>query len=198
MAGLLIARHAATRERLGTVLQSLPGVPTAYAALVVLLGPASAAMHATQSSLGGHLDLLSMYLVASFVASYALTRWWRRGPGFLGAAFALGVAGCEAVALVWRGEVPVVTWSGNVAFAALLLLGLVVEVRLRRKGRTTVDVRWGVAALASMLVGFGIWNASKTLWCDPGSLLQGHAAWHVLCALAAYCLFRYYATETER
>ena len=48
VAGLAIARDA----------WRLPVVGTAYACLVVLLGPASMAMHATESSLGGHLDML--------------------------------------------------------------------------------------------------------------------------------------------
>src|SRR6478735_9676220 len=61
VAGLAVAWHAG-RTTLG-------GLATPYACLVVFLGPASAAMHATQSSLGGRFDLLSMYLVASFAAA---------------------------------------------------------------------------------------------------------------------------------
>ena len=46
-----------------------------------------------------------------------------------------------------------------------------------------------------MLVAFAIWNLSQHGWCDPHSLVQGHAAWHLLDALAAYLLFRLYASE---
>ena len=67
------------------------------ACLVVLLGPGSAAMHATQSALGGHLDMLSMYLVAAFAAAYATMRWLRGGTGLLAATFVGGVAFCELV-----------------------------------------------------------------------------------------------------
>ena len=35
----------------------------------------------------------------------------------------------------------------------------------------------------------------KSLWCDPHSLLQGHAVWHLLDALSAYLLFRLWASE---
>src|SRR6478735_97334 len=86
VAGLVIAWHAG-RARLN-------GLATAYACMVVFLGPASAAMHATQSELGGHLDLLSMYLVASFAAAYALMRWWGRDRVFFWQVFCLMVAGC--------------------------------------------------------------------------------------------------------
>lgn len=187
LAGLVIAWHART-VRLG-------GLATAYACLVVLLGPASAAMHATQSALGGHLDLLSMYLVASFAAAYASMRWWRRDRLFFWQLFSLMVAGCELVGLL-GDDVPVVQQSGNLAFAALLLVAVVVEVRIwRRSTGPRADLRWGAAALAAILLAFAIWNATRTRWCDPDSLLQGHAVWHLLGAAAAYLLFRFWASE---
>lgn len=189
VAGLVIAWHA---RRI-----TLAGLATSYACLVVLLGPASAAMHATQSALGGHLDLLSMYLVASFAAAYALLRWFRRDRLFFWQVFSLMVAGCELVGLL-GDDVPVVHQSGNAAFAALLLLAVVVELRLWRRADPTTprtDLRWGGAALATILLAFAIWTATKSAWCDPHSTLQGHAAWHLLGAVAAYLLFRFWASE---
>ncbi|GAB3196253.1 hypothetical protein GCM10027062_05080 [Nocardioides hungaricus] len=189
VAGLVVAWHAG-RTTLG-------GLATPYACLVVLLGPASAAMHATQSELGGHLDLLSMYLVASFAAAYAAMRWLRRDRLFFWQLFSLMVAACQLVGLL-GDDVPVVQQAGNVAFAALLLAAVVVEVRLWRRGDPTrTDLRWGAGALGTILVAFVIWNATRTLWCDPRSLLQGHAAWHLLDAVAAYLLFRLWASESQ-
>ena len=83
-AGLLIAWHAGVRANVGASLSTYRYLATAIACLVVLLGPGSAAMHATQSALGGHLDMLSMYLVASFAAAYAVMRWLRGGSAAAG------------------------------------------------------------------------------------------------------------------
>ena len=33
--------------------------------------------------------------------------------------------------------------------------------------------------------------------CWPSSVYQGHGVWHLLCAVAAYCLFRFWASETR-
>lgn len=156
------------------------------------------AMHATQSSLGGHLDMASMYLVASFIAGYALMRLTGRGPGFLAVAFVVFVSACELAGL-WTHQVPVVMYAGNLAFGALLIAGLSMEVVLVRRGLVT-EPRWAVAAVACMVVAFTIWNltASGTGLCQPDSLLQGHAAWHLLCAASTYCLYRYYASEQDR
>jgi hypothetical protein len=151
-------------------------------------------MHATQTSFGGLLDVTSMYLVASFAAAYAVTRWRRRDSVFFWQLFFLLLAACELIGL-WDWEVPVVHRAGNAAFALLLVVAVVVETMLRRTGRTRADLRYGAAALMSMLVAFTIWNLSQHGWCDPDSLVQGHAAWHLLGAVAAYLLFRLSASE---
>jgi hypothetical protein len=192
--GLVIAWHAGRPERLGDVLPRHGGLATAYACVVVLLGPASAAMHATQSAAGGHLDVLSMYVLASYTAAYALMRWFRRDRLFLAQVFSLGVAGCELVGTYSRA-IPVVMFAGNVAFGVLLLTAMLLEVALWRRGGTRTDPRWAIAAVGTLLVAFAIWVTTQHTWCDPHSLLQGHAAWHLLGAASAYLLFRMWASE---
>jgi hypothetical protein len=157
------------------------------------------AMHATESSLGGHLDLLSMYLVASFATAYAAMRLGRRGPGFMALVFGACLVGCEVVETV-GGEVPVVMQAGNLAFGALLLTTLVLERRLARRGETTLDGRWILAAVGALAVAFAVWNTAKngSPLCWPGSVYQGHGVWHLLCAVSAYCLFRFYGSERTR
>ena len=185
VAGLMIAWHARRTSALSTQMS------TAIACLVVLLGPGSAAMHATQSELGGHLDMTSMYLVSAFALAYALQRW--RGTPFL-AVFIAGVAFGELAGL-WHAEIPVVTYAGNVAFGLMLIAAIVIEVLIRRRGRIRANPAYAITALCSMITAFVIWNVSKTWLCDPDSLIQGHAIWHVLGAVSAYFLYRYYASE---
>lgn len=193
-AGLLIAWHARGRADAGTSVILGRRLATAMACVVVLLGPGSAAMHATQSAAGGHLDMLSMYLIASFAAAYAVMRWRHGGPWLFAVAFAAGVAVCELVG-AWGGDVPVVMTSGNAVFALLLVVATVLEVAIMRRGETRVRRGYAYGSLASILVAFAIWNVTKVRLCDPDSLVQGHAIWHILCAVAAYFLYRYYASE---
>jgi hypothetical protein len=196
VAGLLIAWQARQPDRLGFTLKRVPVLATAYAAMVVLLGPGSAAMHATQSAAGGRLDMASMYLVAAFAASYAAMRWCQRDVVFMVGALLWIVACCEIVGL-YEGPIPVFLYSGNAAFGAFLALAVALELLIRRRGRSRTDLRQGAVALGAILVAFAIWNASQHGLCDPHSWLQGHAAWHLLCAVSAYFLFRFYASERE-
>ena len=169
VAGLAVAWRAGRPELLGDVLPRLRGLPTAYAVVTVLLGPASAAMHATGSVLGGHLDLLSMYLIASFAAAYALMRLVRQGAVFFFQVNLLMVAACELVGTI-DAEVPVVHIAGNLAFGTLLVTAIVVEVLLwRRADGSRTDLRWGAGAVGSMALAFTIWNLAQGPWCDPTS-----------------------------
>ncbi|MEV0127874.1 ceramidase domain-containing protein [Dactylosporangium sp. NPDC050688] len=199
-AGLLIAWHAGARRDLGAAPAGAAAGPrwraAAFACLVVLLGPGSAAMHATQSVLGGHLDLLSMYLVAAFAAASATMRWLRAGTAVLAGVFAGAVAACEAAG-AWDVRVPVVLHPGNAAFGLLLLTAVALEVAVIRRDRISAGSGFVYAAVAVLLVAFAVWNAGQAWLCDPRSLLQGHAVWHLLCAVSAYLLYRYYASEHD-
>lgn len=193
LAGLAVGWHAGLpRGRLAR-----RGLATTYAVLVVLLGPGSMAMHATLSQRGGSLDQLSMYLLAGFAAAYAGIRVTGRGVGTFAVALTVLVTLCVVVGNA--GALPVVNNAGNAAFALLLAVALALEVRARRRARRPGNLAWVGAALAAIAVAFAIWTLSGTgaALCDPRSWLQGHAAWHLLGALAAYCLYRYWASADE-
>lgn len=194
VAGLLIGWHARTT---GGQL-AMPGLAASYAVVVVLLGPGSMAMHATQTAAGGHLDMTSMFLVAAFAAAYSLARMGKHDTRWFAAVFLGLVLVCEAVDQV-PGSLPVLMHWGNVAFGALLLVALGVEWRLRRTTTADGDLRWIAGSVGALLLGFAIWNLAKDggPWCRPHSLLQGHAAWHLLCALAAYLLYRYWQSDAQ-
>ncbi|MET7419424.1 hypothetical protein [Dactylosporangium sp. NPDC005555] len=117
----------------------------------------------------------------------------RGGTPTLAAVFLGGVACCEAAG-AWDVRLPVVMHPGNAAFGLLLVAAVAVEVSLMRRGG---DGRraYVYGAIASILAAFAIWNAAKAWLCDPDSLIQGHAAWHLLCAVSVYLLYRYYASE---
>ena len=194
----MVAWYAGDRLRLGLTLGAHPGLATAYAVLVVLLGPGSMAMHATQSALGGDLDLLSMFLVSGFALAYALMRFLRRGPAVLAGAFVLAV-GVGMVLYLQGGSLPLIGHVGNAVFGAELIIAIGLEVALFRRRAPRQDVAFGVASVLVLVTAFAIWTTGKNghPWCDPTSLLQAHGIWHVLCAVSAYLLFRHYASERK-
>lgn len=192
LAGLAIAWRSRVLTRRGSGPLRSVTVVTALACVVVLMGPASAAMHATGTELGGSLDLLSMHLIAGFALAYALSRvdsgsFW---PLLVGL-----VVGAQVLSAV-PGDVPVLRHPANVVFAAMLIAALVVEVKAWRRSPGQLDARWGCGGVGVLVVAFVIWNLAQGPWCDPHSWLQGHGVWHLLCAVSCWMLHRYYASDT--
>jgi hypothetical protein len=167
-----------------------------YASLVVLLGPGSMCMHATTSSMGGFFDMLSMYLVASFTLAYALQRFFRLSPLYFVIKFIALLAFC-----IWADgaeNIHIIFWFfGDTVFAAYIGCTVIIEIGNRYIRHMHHQIGWALASFGLLMFAFLIWNLTRTGTspCQPDSLIQGHAAWHILCAGSTSCLYRYYGTE---
>jgi hypothetical protein len=167
-----------------------------FSSLAVFLGPASMAMHATETEIGGNLDMLSMYLVASFASTYALQRFFRLNSVHFTIIFVAVVVLCVCVQdLPYR--MPVVGYFGNFIFGFFITVTVLFEALNSFVRKMNHQIKWGILSLGSLLLAFGIWNMwlNDGPFCDPYSLIQGHAIWHLLDALAVYFLFRFYVSE---
>lgn len=169
---------------------------TFLACIVVFLGPGSMAMHATEASIGGWFDMLSMYLICSFSFAYALERYYSLSALSFFFIFIVALGSCLVIQeLPFR--VPIVGFAGNFIFAVYISLTIIFEILNTFVRKLTHRKLYGLLSLGSLLLAFIIWNMWKndSPLCDPQSLLQGHAIWHILDAVAAYFLFRFYASE---
>ena len=60
--------------------------------------------------------------------------------------------------------------------------------------RTPSPYLW--AGLSTYILGNIVWRIDKTVeYCNPGSLLQYHALWHILTAGSVYYFYKYFTTE---
>lgn len=157
-----------------------------FLASLALVGLGSAVYHASLTFAGQVLDVSGMYFIATFMLIHRLGPSWKLPPvwsivGFVALNGALMVAQVTTPSL------------RRVAFGVLLIAAVVVEWRSSRLRR------WiGLGALL-MAIAFAIWGLDRLrLICAPTSLLQGHALWHLLGAIAAACLFRSYESDAAR
>jgi hypothetical protein len=198
-AGLAVLAHL--QRRGPSLMASDAFYPRLYGALGVFLGVASFAFHGTLRAWGGAADLISMYAYAAFIVAYDLARigrWTRRG--FL--AWFVPVAAVPSAALAF-----VPPQHGKWVFAGLVALALAVELAvsfpaLRPWAPRPIDPArrpWFWTGLGSFVVANIVWNLSRTEgpWCEPHSLLQGHALWHLLSAFAVWCFYLYFLAERE-
>jgi hypothetical protein len=170
-----------------------------YGAVAIFLGLGSFAFHGSLKAWGGYVDVQSMHAFVAFVIAYDLARihdWrWRR--------FLAAFTGLLALFSVLIGLIP--PEHGKTMFAVVVGLTLVVETAVSYPGmrpwapRPIVPRRmpWFWAGLGTFAVAFAVWNVSRSAgpWCDPDSLLQGHALWHLLTAASVACFYLYFRAE---
>jgi ceramidase len=176
-----------------------PSFAILFSSLPILLGFGSMAMHASETEIGGQLDLLSMYFVGGFVLAYTMRTyfdwsWWRFAAIFLAA-----VLFCEAVGL-YRQTLPIIDYAGDAAFGGLIALSVFFETCNGVMRVTRRENKWAIYALGSFLAAFAVWNFGKNdcPFCRPDSWLQAHALWHLLFALSLFFIFRLYVSENPR
>lgn len=193
---------AIIRRGMGDARRALPGREPApnplmahsayswvFGVAVIFVGLFSGFFHASLSFIGQWTDVMSMYLVATFIVIYGLSRFYpvlqeRFALAYLGVNLPLGAM--LAVAPELRRYV----------FALLIAAGLGLELlAVRRLGLRRRNGYLG-ATVASFLAGVGIWtlDITKTV-CAPESWLQGHAVWHGFSAAACAFLYAYYRSE---
>lgn len=163
-----------------------------FAVLISLLGPGSMALHASMTHWGGVADVCSMFLFIAFPLVHNATRLAPGGRLGFGALYSFLGAGLVALEFIQYR-------NANLGFGLLLGAFLSSEAAVKAAGRSAErDPRWLAAAAACFFLGLALWIPSRRpdgALCAPGSWLQGHAAWHLLCALAAVALYRYLEPE---
>ena len=92
------------------------------------------------------------------------------------------------------------TWIRSIIFALLLAVaaasGWYLHTSVTPSQGRTMTARSAFTACALLGVAFLVWNLDKHgVFCDMHSLYQGHAAWHVLAAIAAGYVFIYLRSE---
>jgi hypothetical protein len=155
----------------------LSAFDAAYAASLYVIGIASGYYHALLTFNGQVADVLGMYLLVTLVLCFRLlgkrpARYW------IMAWLGLNLPGL-AIQIIFPA-------TRRYLFAALILTVLITEVRVKRSHKYL----W--VSLGLLGAGFSFWVLDITrLLCQPTSLIQGHALWHVLGAASAFFLYRH-------
>ena len=167
---------------------SQPAYPILLALTLLVVGLGSAFFHATLSFRGQFIDVLGMYLIATFALLYGIDRLAGLGNTRLIGAY-LATNTILAAILYW---VPLLR---RVIFGILIVAVISVEAALARRGQLQSVTKLKIA-IVLLGIGFAVWVFDYTrILCRPESWIQGHALWHVLGALAAWYLYLYYRDQ---
>ncbi len=166
--------------------------PRWFGATAIVIGVGSFLLHATLTLWGQFWDVVGMYLFSAFTLTYAFRRWRNLSDV---TAVLMYVALCS----VLIGLLVVVPETRRWLFAVVLVADIAIEMTFARPCRPRVEVRWYLYGIGLQFAAFAIWVADlKGTVCNADSVLQGHAAWHLLNAVAVWCAYRYYRSEIRK
>jgi hypothetical protein len=189
LVGLLILASTRSDPARANLLSSHRAYPLVFGGATMAIGVGSFFYHASLTFVGQWFDLMGMYLFANFALMYTLARL----RPMRGATFALGYIVMNAILgylLIVNPEVR------RQVFAAMIYGVIALEALVLLAERPRIKTRYFVGALVSLVVAYGIWLLDESrVWCDPTSVLQGHALWHFLTAAAVGLLYLYYWSE---
>lgn len=199
-----------THLRVGAWLDNVSMV--AYALVPWLVNVGLLARWRTRTTLSTHATLLALYAtgywfvgpdlgigldlfgasVGVWVVSEVLYRWWspaaRAWSGLVGFAVGAAFGVTPAVVLAAPGE----HWW----VVLFWLPGLLADSPPPGRRRF---VPWFWLGAAAFVVAYAIWRTGTAddPRCEPDSLVQAHAIWHLLCALATWAFFLHFRTEVR-
>ena len=193
LAGLWIAHASPESSEKTKVLNRMVSEPAyrrLYGYALVAVGLGSYFYHASLSFAGQVCDMSGMYLLITFALLYGVAKVNRIRTGVAMTAY----AGGNAALLSFQMAFPDLR---RYVFGLLVLGVLGFEAKYRRESGATAGSHWLSRGAGLLGVAFLIWVLDITkVVCSPESVMQGHALWHVLGALAGWCLYRYYESET--
>ncbi|MPZ26306.1 MAG: hypothetical protein GEV12_07580 [Micromonosporaceae bacterium] len=149
-----------------------------YGLLVVAVGVGSVVQHGPHPPWQAYAHDLPLAAVLGFVAADAAADLTgRRAP-----VWCWLVPTAALAPVIMAG--PLASTLAQAALAAVAIgLGLL-RARARPRLRPTLLVALAVLAAGALIGTLG----ERTGWCQPDSLLQGHAVWHLLAAVALWRL----------
>lgn len=169
---------------------------------LILTGAGSFAYHGNYAFWGSFFDLFGMFFLASFVLTYALMRFFNFKKLHFLMIFLVSLSVSSLVKIFIDKNVPVLgpLKISEIIFGLYLTIGIGIELYFSYFKKIGINRVFFALALVIATFSFIIWNLSYgpgSVLCNPNSLLQGHALWHILDATAGFIIFQYYVSEKK-
>lgn len=163
-------------------------------ASMVYLFFGSGFFHASMTRMGQWADMSATYSCMCAVTGIALYKLFQRmiGGKNLAPVFIGLILLADILMTVFKWHI-----SANPAMAGFIIVITTSVIAFTVAYRPKQNLLLGVGSMLCIVlaVTLRILDVQK-IWCYPDSLIwQGHAAWHVLCALSLFLLYIYFRSE---
>ncbi|MCO4792413.1 MAG: ceramidase domain-containing protein [Bacteriovoracaceae bacterium] len=158
----------------------------------ILVGIGSFIFHATATRWGQVLDVSAMMWLLSLPLVLNGARLKVLKDSQVKMAYAL-------FSLLSTVFITFFTKWGIAYFGVFVAVGVFSELKLFLNKANKVNYKPYIKLLVTFFVALGIWITDTfKIICDPNNhIFNGHAAWHLLCALAVYYIYEFYSQFPE-
>lgn len=167
-----------------------------YGTSVMVMGLGSLFYHGSLTAMGKFTDWFGMFLFASYLVVYNWSRFTENGSV---AFFAFRY--CFLNLILLGVILTIEAYIRSYIFFALLMIGAFSSWYLStsQAKKITVQTRYAIYSVLLLGLAFFFWCLDKfQIVCNPQSLIQGHAAWHSLTALATAFVYFYFLSESKK
>ncbi|MBY0518210.1 MAG: ceramidase [Bacteriovoracaceae bacterium] len=153
----------------------------------ICIGITSGVYHASMTFFWQFFDVSSMFMLILLALTFNLIRIGWVKEKFYTLTYVAMLLTSMGLMLLIQGK------SGEWIFAVEVAIVTVTEFLIAKKGSKPNYTPF-IKALGVFLLAFLIWTGDiRGWWCDPRNhILQGHAAWHLLNAVSAWYLYKFY------
>ncbi len=169
-----------------------PNYSRLYALGLTLTGLGSMFFHASLTHIGQWVDLIGMYFLATVLYLYNYSRLRPLATRTLILLY-FSFVGFFSALMYFLPQV------NDILFGVLILAFVVFVIFVQLRLKTKVKHLYIILGFIAYYGGSTFWILDKELkLCMPQSLLQGHAAWHLLSATATLFVYLFFRSEKVR
>jgi hypothetical protein len=179
----------------GSLMQQMWVYPVVYGIATILIGIGSMLYHSSLAFVWQTVDVTSIYLLASFMLLYNVSRLRQLKGGLFATSYVLINVALGYLAIRWPH-------TRRYIFLALVCAVLVSEWLVHRRRRPKMKMVYLGAAIGSLVAACLAWLIDLVAVanlggasCATGGWLQGHALWHILMAVLIGFVYVYFRSE---
>lgn len=164
---------------------------------MIFLGLSSFLFHASLIQFASRLDITGVVVSCIIIFSYSILRFaslenFRKTKIF----FIKTYRSYIFLIFIFSIMYFIFNFRGREVSLILIIGTVVLNIIIQIKYLPNINFKYFIAAMITIIISIILWLLDKFLICVPESILQLHAAWHILTSLTVYLMYIFFRSET--
>lgn len=163
---------------------------------MIFLGLSSFLFHASLIQFSSRLDITGVVMSCLIVFSYSILRLisiknYRKTKVFFLQTYRIFYVAIVFVSILFFS----INMLGREITIFLIASTIILNSYIQIKYRPEINFKYFIISIIIILISMILWVLDKELICNPTSILQLHAVWHILTSVSVYLMYLFYRSE---